>query len=84
MKKQFIAGAVCPDCQQVDKIYVTTEQAEDSNALVDVAICNACGYRSIRPEENEPHAADGEANPQEDTSADAVSVVRIMHGPEHK
>lgn len=79
MKKQFIAGAVCPECHQVDKIYVTyanAEQAADPDAQADVAICNACGYRSKRPDGNEPqHSVEAQ---------DEVSVVRIMPGSDQQ
>ncbi len=44
MRKQFIAGVRCPECQQLDKIYVYRNDEGD-----DVAQCNACGYVSIRP-----------------------------------
>ena len=43
MKKMFIAGAVCPQCQQVDKIFVYQEAGED------VAECKSCGHRRFRP-----------------------------------
>ena len=48
MKKQFIAGAKCPQCGLEDKIYVFHEHGED------IAQCNACGYRSIRPKDSDP------------------------------
>lgn len=48
MKKRFIAGAKCPDCGQEDKIYVIHENSDD------IALCNACGYRSVRPKTVEP------------------------------
>jgi uncharacterized metal-binding protein (TIGR02443 family) len=40
--KRFIAGARCPTCNALDKIYVTEE---DGEALL---ICNSCGYREYQ------------------------------------
>ena len=48
MRKVFIAGAKCPQCEQEDKIFVYKKDGED------VAECNACGYISVRPKEIEP------------------------------
>lgn len=45
MGKKFIAGALCPQCNQMDKIFVYQQDGED------VAECNACGYISVRPKE---------------------------------
>lgn len=47
MRKMFIAGAVCPQCQKQDKIFVYQKDGED------IAQCNACGYVSVRPKEDE-------------------------------
>ncbi|MEZ5504935.1 MAG: YheV family putative zinc ribbon protein [Gammaproteobacteria bacterium] len=58
MKKQFIAGAKCPQCGLEDKIYVYHQDGDD------IAQCNACGYRSVRPKDNDPPSPpddDGEA-----------------------
>jgi uncharacterized metal-binding protein (TIGR02443 family) len=41
-QKRFIAGAKCPTCNALDKIYVTEEAGE---ALL---ICNSCGYREYQ------------------------------------
>ena len=59
MKKQFIAGARCPQCGQEDKIFV---YHKDDN---DIAECNACGYQSIRPKDDDPvvHPDDEVAKP---------------------
>ncbi len=34
--RKFIAGAVCPQCQKMDKLYIEDDPA--------VARCAACGY----------------------------------------
>jgi uncharacterized metal-binding protein (TIGR02443 family) len=41
-QKRFIAGARCPTCNRLDKVYVTEEAGE---ALM---ICNSCGYREYQ------------------------------------
>ncbi len=49
-KKRFIAGAVCPDCQIVDRIVVETGNREtvrsDSDEQLEVSRrrCVACGF----------------------------------------
>ncbi|RLT99266.1 YheV family putative zinc ribbon protein [Ketobacter sp.] len=48
MRKMFIAGAKCPQCEKEDKIFVYRKDGED------LAECNACGYISVRPKEVEP------------------------------
>ena len=47
MRKQFIAGAKCPECGQEDKIFIYHKDSDD------IAECNNCGYQSIRPKEGE-------------------------------
>ena len=43
-KRQFIAGAVCPECQAMDRIVVTGEGSDAQRQ------CVACGYRdSVKP-----------------------------------
>lgn len=46
--RKFIAGAVCPQCKGLDKIYITVEAGED------VARCTVCDYRSVRPKDDDP------------------------------
>lgn len=41
-KGRFIAGAVCPECKQVDKLKIYKEEGED------VRECVRCGYRDIQ------------------------------------
>ncbi len=50
--RRFIAGAVCPQCNGMDKIYVTQENDED------VALCTQCDYRSVRPKDNDEPPAE--------------------------
>jgi uncharacterized metal-binding protein (TIGR02443 family) len=68
--RKFIAGAVCPSCKQVDKLYVSTRDG----ALV--CECVACGFRDVRDRNAEPGSAEfgkglGEAEA-------GVGIVRIV------
>lgn len=69
MRKQFIAGAKCPQCGLEDKIFVYHKDGDD------IAQCNACGYQSIRPKTVEPVEHEEEHHHAED---DAVGVVKIF------
>ncbi|MGB3621221.1 metal-binding protein [Ketobacter sp. MCCC 1A13808] len=62
MRKQFIAGAKCPQCNLLDKIFVYHKDGDD------IAQCNACGYISVRPKEVEPQPE----------PVDVDGVVKIM------
>lgn len=64
MKKQFIAGAKCPQCGLEDKIFVFHQGGDD------IAQCNHCGYQSIRPKNSDPVVHPDDEPP--------VSVVRIL------
>jgi uncharacterized metal-binding protein (TIGR02443 family) len=67
MRKQFIAGAKCPQCNLMDKIFVYHKDGED------IAECNACGYISVRPTEE---ALRAEKAAEQGSSDDGV--VRII------
>lgn len=41
-KGRFIAGAVCPECKEVDKLKMYKEEGED------VRECVRCGYRDVQ------------------------------------
>lgn len=45
MARRFIAGAVCPKCEQMDKIYIEGDGS--------VATCASCGYQLEQPGENQ-------------------------------
>ena len=68
--RKFIAGAVCPSCNQVDKLFVTLHDG----AMV--CECVSCGFRDVRERDAEPGTAEfakGLGEPAADTS-----VVRIV------
>ena len=50
--RKFIAGAVCPSCNQVDKLFVTTQDG----AMV--CECVSCGFRDVRERDAEPGTAE--------------------------
>ena len=64
MSRRFIAGAVCPECQKMDKIVTYKQNGED------VAECIACGYVSYRPQPGDIV--------NETPAADSIGVVKIM------
>lgn len=43
-RKRFIAGAVCPECKEMDKMVVYIDS--------DVRACIACGFSEERPVDN--------------------------------
>ncbi len=63
-KKRFIAGAVCPECKQMDKIVMYPDEKRVE--------CIQCEYEEIMDGEAE------EVEPQLEQSKDTVSVVRFV------
>ncbi|RLM25180.1 hypothetical protein BIY29_07570 [Brenneria alni] len=45
MRKRFIAGAVCPKCQQQDTLAVGREEQ------MEIVVCVKCGYQQSRTDE---------------------------------
>lgn len=43
LKKRFIAGASCPKCQQVDKVFTYEKEGRE------YAACTQCDYLEARP-----------------------------------
>ena len=64
-KRRFIAGAVCPECQKMDKIVTYKQDGEE------VAECVSCGYVSQRPKEDDVRAINAAKD------ADALGVVQV-------
>jgi uncharacterized metal-binding protein (TIGR02443 family) len=54
--KRFIAGAVCPQCQGVDKIFVSED------AVGQYRQCVRCGFRDARPDDSDQDADTIDAN----------------------
>ena len=52
MKKRFIAGAVCPNCKEMDRIVLETSDADDEKE-VQRRRCVSCGFsEDYTPSEN--------------------------------
>lgn len=61
--RKFIAGAVCPQCELMDKLYIE----DDYN----VARCASCGYEMQPPDDN--------AHTEEQPLDEAVTLVNFKH-----
>lgn len=48
-KRRFIAGAICPQCKEVDKIVIYQEKG------VDVRECVRCDYKDIQTFASSPN-----------------------------
>ncbi|MCG8312792.1 MAG: YheV family putative metal-binding protein [Pseudomonadales bacterium] len=46
MSRRFIAGAICPDCGAMDKLYLEAPST--------TPVCAACGYEMQSPESEHP------------------------------
>jgi len=68
--RRFIAGAVCPECQKIDKIVTYKQDGED------VAECVSCGYVSERPKEDEVRAINAEKDAQGVVQVSAVKIIK--------
>lgn len=53
MRKRFIAGAECPECGAIDKIYVMMTD----DGMPESRHCNRCGYQEVRSEDDHNHDA---------------------------
>jgi len=76
IKKQFIAGAVCPQCQAMDKIQLV--KISDEESLVKTHYeCVACGYHKSDDDFN---GASTNSQPETGVSVQDVEVqtVQIM------
>ena len=72
--RRFIAGAVCPECQKMDKMVTYKQDGED------IAECVSCGYMSQRPKEEDVRAVNAEKDAQGvvQVSAVKISAVKII------
>lgn len=68
--RRFIAGAVCPECQKMDKIVTYIQDGED------VAECVSCGYMSQRPKEEDVRAINAEKDAQGVVQVSAVKIIK--------
>ncbi|MBF7683967.1 YheV family putative metal-binding protein [Acinetobacter sp. B5B] len=49
MKKRFIAGAICPKCQALDRIVMLTNHLGHEHIE-----CISCNYKDVRPKHPMP------------------------------
>ena len=68
--RRFIAGAVCPECQKMDKIVTYKQDGED------IAECVSCGYVSQRPKEEDVRAVNAEKDAQGVVQVSAVKIIK--------
>jgi uncharacterized metal-binding protein (TIGR02443 family) len=61
LKKQFIAGAVCPDCREVDRIVVETG-VNAASREVSRRRCVVCGFADLFAEVEPVNSASGQAS----------------------
>lgn len=66
MKKRFIAGAVCPKCQTLDRIIMLT----DANGHEHIE-CIECDYTDIRPDKDQITQQHNQA------TADDIGVIQF-------
>jgi len=68
--RRFIAGAVCPECQKIDKIVTYKENGEE------IAECVSCGYVSQRPKEEDIRAVNAEKDAQGVVQVSTVKIIK--------
>lgn len=66
MSRRFIAGAVCPDCGAMDKLYVEAPATKP--------VCAACGY-----EMQDPQQTNTEMSQNSSTEDEAVTLVNFKN-----
>ena len=63
--RKFIAGAVCPSCEKMDKLFITDDPT--------IARCAACDYEMTQPQDNDVEPV--QSKPVEQ----AVTLVNFDH-----
>lgn len=71
-KKRFVAGAVCPRCQAMDKIVVFSQDGRDYRE------CVACDYHEEMRFATTPRELDTRVNQTEQDKDSGVQVINIM------
>lgn len=70
--RRFVAGAKCPECQQIDKVVMFRLDGVQHRE------CVACGYADIMQFEPQFSELETRVNRTEQQKAEQVSVVRIV------
>ncbi len=83
-RKQFIAGAVCPSCNEVDRIVVETVNETEESPALNRRRCVQCGFADeFRTHEQALSGSIPKGRPERPRSASTqASVVRILNPPE--
>ena len=55
-RKQFIAGAICPECDALDRLVVEYTVASESRPVLSRRRCVACGFQDPFAAEAPAHA----------------------------
>lgn len=71
-QKRFIAGAVCPRCNEMDKLTVYSENGKDFRE------CVSCGFKEEMRFQTQPRELDTRVNRSEEEKAGETSVVKLV------
>lgn len=76
-KKRFIAGAVCPRCNQMDKIVVYREDGKDFRA------CVSCDFKEQMFLQSAPRELETRVNRTEEEKRTEVQPVKLLDPRKH-
>ena len=71
-RRRFIAGAICPGCGQIDKIFVDSEE--------DQRRCVSCGFSEDRPQGKAEELSTRVSRPaarRVETPSEAVTIIDV-------
>ncbi len=71
-QKRFIAGAVCPRCEEMDKLTVFSQDGKD------IRECVSCGFREEMRYENTPRELDTRVNRSAEEKVQETTPVKIL------
>lgn len=71
-KKRFIAGAVCPRCNQMDRLVIYSESGKDFRECVN------CDFKEELHFPNTPREPDTRVNRSADEKARETQVVKLL------
>lgn len=71
IKKRFIAGAICPQCKEVDKLMSWREEDKDYRE------CVSCGFKDVMGFQAQPRELETRVNVSEAEKKDQVQILRL-------
>ena len=74
-KRRFIAGAICPQCREIDKIVIYTEEG------VDVRECVRCDYKDVQSFKSAPSEPTTRVNKSRSEREEEAQPVQIKFVP---